>query len=85
MIANHGDSLNSWKVKTVETRPDGNANIVYTNAAGQVMLFVYHDATANADWVRYYQYDSEGRTILQAETEKKTPRFFHVGCVGAIA
>jgi hypothetical protein len=39
-LASPGD-LNAWVVKTVETLPDGNQNIVYTNAARQVMLRVF--------------------------------------------
>ncbi len=63
----NADGMNSWKVKTVETLPDGNTNTVYTNAAGQVMLLDYHDAAASADWDRFYQYDSLGHVTLAAE------------------
>ncbi len=63
----NADGMNSWKVKTVETLPDGNTNTVYTNAAGQVMLLDYHDAAASADWDHFYQYDSLGHVTLQAE------------------
>src|SRR5207302_8355156 len=41
---------NSWATKTVETLPDGNQNIVYTNAYGEPMLKVYHDTTSGQSW-----------------------------------
>jgi YD repeat-containing protein len=59
--------LNSWAVKTVETLPDGNSHIVYTNAAAEVMLFVYHDAGSGSEWATFYEYDSLGHVILQAQ------------------
>ena len=56
----------SWAMKTVETLPDGNQNIVYTNAFVQVMLLVYHDVTSNQNWETFYQYDTSGRVALEA-------------------
>jgi RHS repeat-associated protein len=58
--------FNSWQTKTTETLPDGNQNIVYTNAYGEVMLSVYHDVPSGSNWESYYQYDSSGRLILTA-------------------
>jgi RHS repeat-associated protein len=63
---------NSWQVKTVETLPDGNQNIVYTNAYGEVMLQVYHDVTSGLNWETYYQYDGAGRIILTANPSAVT-------------
>jgi RHS repeat-associated protein len=63
---------NSWATKTVETLPDGNQNIIYTNAYGEVMLAVYQDATSGLKWDTYYQYDSAGRLILQAQPSAVT-------------
>lgn len=57
---------NSWTVRMVETLPDSNQNIVYTNAYGQVMLSVFHDTTTDQSWGAFYQYDSQGRVLLQA-------------------
>jgi RHS repeat-associated protein len=57
---------NVWAMKTIETLPDGNSNIVYTNAADEVMLAVYHDQASGSEWPTFYQYDSQGRTILKA-------------------
>src|SRR5207245_2113217 len=60
-------SENKWAYKTVETRPDGNTNTVYTNVHGQVMLKVYEDTTTNDQWMWYTRYDDDGRVILSAE------------------
>jgi RHS repeat-associated protein len=57
---------NSWATKTVETLPDGNQNIVYTNAYGEVMLKVFKDTTSGNTWPVYAQYDSAGRVVLTA-------------------
>jgi RHS repeat-associated protein len=70
--SSNSDGFNSWKYKTVETLPDGNTNTVYGNYAGEVMLTVYHDTTANANWISYFQYDSNGRLVLQANPSAVT-------------
>jgi RHS repeat-associated protein len=62
---------NSWAMKTVETLPDGNQDVVYTNAAGEVMLSVYRgtaagDPTNGLSWDTFSQYDGQGRVVLQA-------------------
>src|SRR6185437_13396791 len=36
---------NAWATQTVETRPDGNKNFVYTNTVGEVMLRAFVDMT----------------------------------------
>ena len=60
---------NSWRVRTSETLPDGN-NIVYTNAAGQVMLQIFNDPDTDGTgpdidrkWLTYYRYDADGRVV----------------------
>ena len=58
---------NSWATKTTETLPDGNQNIVYTNAFGEVMLAVYHDAGSGNNWDQFNKYDGQGRLILSAQ------------------
>jgi hypothetical protein len=60
------DGHNSWRRKTVETLPDGNQNIVFTNFAGQVMLSVFKDVTTSDEWITYHRYDADGRLILTA-------------------
>jgi RHS repeat-associated protein len=64
--------LNSWAMKTTETLPDGNSNIVYTNEASQVMLLDYHDAGASSDWDKFYEYDSNANVILAASPSAVT-------------
>jgi RHS repeat-associated protein len=61
------DGYNSWKVRTVETLPDGNQNIVYTNTYGEVMLKAFHDVTTNQYWDTFYRYDDHGRAIWLAQ------------------
>jgi len=66
----HAAGYNSWAMKTVETLPDGNENIVYTNHLGQVMLEVLRDNSDPEnvkDWATYYQFDDDGRVIFRAE------------------
>lgn len=47
---------NSWFMKTIETRPDGNKNIVYSNFAGQTMLKVLQ---ANGQqWCEFTVFDN---------------------------
>ncbi len=55
---------NNWSVRTTETLPDDNQNIVYTNYAGQVMLKVFQ--SGSDQWYDYYQFDDKGRVTLQA-------------------
>lgn len=62
----NSDGYNNWKMKTVETLPDGSKNIVYTNYAGQVILKIFQSGTSQ--WYEYYKYDDQGRTILFAES-----------------
>jgi hypothetical protein len=57
---------NSWAVKTTETLPDGNQNIVYTNSGAEVMLKVYVDTTTNFKWETFGQFDSQYRLLLVA-------------------
>jgi RHS repeat-associated protein len=60
------DGTNTWKVKAVETLPDGNENIVYTNYAGEVLLHVFKETSSGNQWIVYFRHDSDGRLILQA-------------------
>ncbi len=65
---------NSWATKTVETLPDGNENIVYTNGYGQVMLHdFFNPANPNQHWVDFYKYDNAGRLILHADPSAIQP------------
>lgn len=51
------DVPNTWAKKTVETLPDGNKNIVYSNSGGQPMLFVFQ--AGSQKWCRAYRYDEK--------------------------
>jgi hypothetical protein len=61
-----GTDRNVWLVKTVETLPDGNQNVVYTNAARQVMLKVFTEVSSGQQWRTFYRYDAAGRVVLMA-------------------
>lgn len=66
------NGFNSWAVKTVETLPDGNENIIYSNTYGEQMLMVYQDTTTGQQWDTFYEYDGQGRLILQANPSAVT-------------
>jgi RHS repeat-associated protein len=57
---------NFWKTKVIETLPDNNQNIVYTNQYGEVMLAVYKDVGSGNTWDTFTKYDDWGRAILTA-------------------
>jgi RHS repeat-associated protein len=69
---NTPNGYNFWQIKTVETLPDGNQRIVYTNHYGEVMLSVYKDVGSGSKWEWFTQLDSNGRAILQAEPSAVT-------------
>src|SRR5262249_36199886 len=56
---------NTWVTKTTETLPDGNQNIIYSNAIGEVMLAVYKSAAQQ--WADYFRFDAAGRVVLVAD------------------
>src|SRR5262245_34056195 len=62
----HPDGYNSYRMKTVETRADGNTMTVYTNFAGQPVLEVYKNVTTGQQWITYHRYDSGGREVMVA-------------------
>ena len=64
--------FNSWGTKTVETLPDGNQNTVYTNAYGEEMLLVYHDAGSGLNWETFTKYDGQGQVALEADPSAVT-------------
>jgi RHS repeat-associated protein len=60
----NSDDYNNWAMKTVETRPDGSQNVVYTNYIGQILL---KELISGADsWINYYQFDSAAHRTLAA-------------------
>jgi RHS repeat-associated protein len=60
------DGYGNWHIKTTETLPDGNQNIVYTNFAGEVVLHVHKDVTSGNTWETFFKYDSNGKLIQAA-------------------
>jgi RHS repeat-associated protein len=66
MTSSNAPGPGNWAVKTTETLPDGNENIVYTNYAAEVILTDYRDTTTNQDWDTFNKYDSQERLVLDA-------------------
>jgi RHS repeat-associated protein len=68
-VNSQGSSSTDYNVnvsKMVETLPDGNQNLVFTNFAGQPILKVFKRTSDGAQWFEYYQYDTSGRVTLKA-------------------
>jgi hypothetical protein len=63
---------NEWKDRTVETLPDGNQNIYYTNAFGQAVLSVYKDTATSQTWATYTRYNAAGQAVLVAQPSAVT-------------
>ncbi len=63
---------NYWNVKTVETLPDGNQNIVYTNFKKQVMLSAFKNTTTNDKWMNFKRYNSSGFVVTTADPSSMT-------------
>ncbi|WP_186774669.1 RHS repeat protein [Allorhodopirellula solitaria] len=63
------DNYNQWRRKTVETRPDGSQNIVFTNYIGQVLVKEFRSgAGENADrWIQSMRYNNDGRLVQRAQ------------------
>ena len=62
MQSSNANGYNSWATKTTETLPDGSQNIVYSNYAGQTMLFVLQ--SGGSQWCDFYQYDDTSDDLL---------------------
>jgi RHS repeat-associated protein len=65
-----GSPFNTWAVKTTETLPDGNANIVYSNYYGEPMMSVYHNQSTGQNWDTLNQFDgtfTPGSLVMQAK------------------
>jgi len=57
---------NIWYKKTIETLPDTNQNIIYTNYLGQTLLEVFKDVTSGQQWLTFFQMDVLGRLNYKA-------------------
>ncbi|HEX8339471.1 MAG TPA: hypothetical protein VF624_01050, partial [Tepidisphaeraceae bacterium] len=62
----HAAGVNSWTDKVIETLPDGNQNVSYYNADGQVMLSVFVNTATNAKWGTFHVFDADGREVMTA-------------------
>jgi hypothetical protein len=60
----HSDAYDHWKIKTVETRPDGSEHIVYTNCIGQILIKELRAGSQR--WIEARTYDADGRQIERA-------------------
>src|SRR5262249_8079013 len=75
--------FNTWLVRTTETLPDGNENIVYTNINKVRLLEINVDNVdpGNPDnvgkaWITGYQYDSFGRLTSTIDTSAFDSSFY---------
>ena len=58
---------NNWERRTIETRPDGSTNTVYTNFLGQTLLTDLYDSLTGTHTIIYNRYDNEGHLVLTAK------------------
>ena len=58
------DDYNHWKTKSIETLPDGNQNIIYSNYAGQTMLKLFQ--SGSNQWLEFWRYDGNAKVVLHA-------------------
>ncbi|MCX5673920.1 MAG: autotransporter-associated beta strand repeat-containing protein [Planctomycetota bacterium] len=66
-VSGNTDGYNSWRFKTVQTLPDGNRRILYSNYLGQIMLEVFEDVAAGKEWCTFHKYDdSRGLEVFTA-------------------
>src|SRR5262249_30193514 len=66
------DSYNHWRTHTVETLPDGNQKITYTNFAGEALLSIDKDVTTGQMWGTVRAYDNLGRLAVTADPSTVT-------------
>jgi RHS repeat-associated protein len=66
----YDDGVNSWQSKTIETLPDGNQNIVYSNYLGQTMLKVFQ--SGEDQWIDFWRYSSNERIQFHANPSAVT-------------
>lgn len=63
--SSNSNDYNHWKMKTVESRPDGSEVTVYTNYIGQVLLKQLQSGSDT--WHEYHKFDADGHEIVMAE------------------
>jgi YD repeat-containing protein len=77
--------FNTWWMRTTETLPDGNQNIVYTNINKQALLFISVDtvdaaspSTVGVKEITAYQFDSFGRLITTINSSAINNSFYNL-------
>jgi len=62
----HADDYANWKLKAVETRPDGATRTVYSNYLSQELLIDLADAGGTQHWIQFFQHNDRGLVTLEA-------------------
>ncbi|MCB1208222.1 MAG: RHS repeat-associated core domain-containing protein [Verrucomicrobiales bacterium] len=60
--------VNTWAMQTIESRPDGNENRVYTNKAGQVILKILREVGTGRQWFTYTEFTTTYAVALTASS-----------------
>lgn len=60
------DQANVWRIRTIETLPDGNTKRIYSNYLGLPLLNVATQVSNGAQWIDAYRYDEKGLLLLHA-------------------
>ncbi|MFM7213877.1 MAG: RHS repeat-associated core domain-containing protein [Verrucomicrobiota bacterium] len=87
-VSAFSDGPNNWKWRTVQTLPDGNRQMVYTNFQGLVILKVLQQMVAGAvvaQWGEYYQYDDKARITLRAQSSAIDLATINDGSAGVVS
>ncbi len=58
--------VNAWFRQCIETTPDGNQNIVYTNRGGAELLKIHRNSVTTETWATYNQFDTDYKVVLRA-------------------
>jgi len=60
-------AVNTWNRRCIETTPDGNQTVVYSNRGGAELVRIRREVATGNQWVNYYQVDESQRVTLHAE------------------
>ena len=61
-----GTGFNSWQTRCELTFRDGSKLTVYTNSVAQPIFKIETSADGTQEWYHFFQYDSEGRLVVEA-------------------
>ena len=59
-------NTNAFKLKTIETKPDGSKRTLFTNYRGQVLLDEFQNCATGDKTYEFYRYDDDGNLTLHA-------------------